>query len=62
MYHELHTRSAFSFLRAASQPEALAERAGALDLPVVALSDRNGFYGSVRFHQRALESGFRAAV
>ena len=61
-YVELHARSAFSFFRGASQPEVLADRAGELDLPGVALCDRNGFYGSVRFHQRSLENGFRAAV
>lgn len=61
-YHELHARSAFSFLRGASAPEALADRAGSLALPGVALSDRDGFYGSVRFHQRAKENGFRALV
>ena len=32
-YIELHARSAFSFLRGASQPEAMADRAGQLDLP-----------------------------
>lgn len=61
-YHELHARSAFSFLRGASAPEGLADRAGALDLPAVALCDRDGFYGSVRFHGRAKENGFRAIV
>ena len=61
-YHELHARSAFSFLRGASAPETLADRAGQCDLPGVALCDRDGFYGSVRFHQRARENGFRAIV
>ncbi|MEM6278860.1 MAG: error-prone DNA polymerase [Verrucomicrobiota bacterium] len=61
-YHELHARSAFSFLRGASAPEVLADRVGALDLPAVALQDRDGFYGSVRFHGRAEENGFRALV
>ncbi len=61
-YHELHARSAFSFLRGASAPETLADRAGQIALPGVALQDRDGFYGSVRFHQRAEENGFRAFV
>ena len=61
-YRELHVRSAFSFLRGAASPEGLAERAGELGLADVALCDRNGFYGSVRFHQRSLEGGFRAIV
>jgi error-prone DNA polymerase len=61
-YRELHVRSAFSFLRGAAAPEAIADRAGELGLPAAALCDRDGFYGSVRFHQRALENGFRAHV
>lgn len=61
-YYELHARSAFSFLRGASAPEALADRAGQLALPGVALQDRDGFYGSVRFHERSGENGFRAFV
>lgn len=61
-YRELHVRSAFSFLRGAAAPEALADRAGELGLPAASLCDRNGFYGSVRFHQRAAENGFRAIV
>ncbi len=61
-YHELHVRSAFSFLRGAASPEAIADRAGACGLPAAALCDRDGFYGSVRFHQRSLENGIRAIV
>lgn len=61
-YRELHARSAFSFLRGAASPEAIADRCGACGLPAAALCDRDGFYGSVRFHQRALENGFRAVV
>lgn len=61
-YRELHCRSAFSFLRGAASPETLADRLGELGLPGAALCDRNGFYGSVRFHQRALENGIRPLV
>ncbi len=61
-YRELRVRSAFSFLRGAASPEAIADRIGALGQPVAALCDRNGFYGSVRFHRRASENGFRAIV
>ena len=61
-YRELHLRSAFSFLRGASSPESLADRTGQCGLTAAALCDRNGFYGSVRFHQRAKENGFRAIV
>jgi len=58
-YVELHARSAFSFLRGASFPEHLAERAGELKLPAVALCDRDGVYGAPRFYGKGKESGTR---
>src|ERR1700760_1560066 len=61
-YIELHANSAFSFLEGGSQPEALAERAFALGMPALALMDRNGFYGSARFHKIASENGIKAHV
>jgi len=61
-YVELHARSAFSFLRGGSDPEALAIAAGACRLPGLALCDRNGVYGAVRLHMKAKEEGFRALV
>jgi error-prone DNA polymerase len=57
---ELHARSAFSFLRAASQPERLVEQAAALELPALAVTDRDGVYGSARVHLAAKEHGVRA--
>src|SRR5215467_10219141 len=62
MYSELHSRSAFSFLEGASLPEMLASAAAALGLPAMALLDRNGFYGSPRFHMSAQKTGIRAHV
>ena len=61
-YVELHAASAFSFLAAASQPESLIERAAELDLPALALADRNGLYGVARFHTAALCSGVKAHI
>ncbi|MEP6975093.1 MAG: PHP domain-containing protein, partial [Spartobacteria bacterium] len=61
-YVELHTCSAFSFLRGASFPEQLAERAAQLGLPAVALLDRNGVYGAQRFSVACREQGVRAIV
>src|SRR5712664_3643367 len=61
-YVELHTASAFSFLEGASQPEALVERAVALEMPAMALLDRNGVYGSARFHTSARRNELRAHV
>jgi error-prone DNA polymerase len=61
-YVELHCRSAFSFLRGASKPEQIAERAAQLQMPAVALCDRNGLYGAPRFYSRAKELGIRPIV
>lgn len=57
---ELHARSAFSFLRGASHPEALVTRAAELQMPAIALVDRDGVYGSARAHARGKETGTRA--
>jgi error-prone DNA polymerase len=59
---ELHARSAFSFLRAATLPEEMAERAGQLELPAAALCDRDGMAGAVRFYQKAKAQGVRPLV
>src|SRR3954471_11434140 len=61
-YVELHACSAFSFLRGASFPEQLAETAGALEMPAMALLDRNGVYGAQRFAAAAREHGVRPIV
>jgi len=61
-YAELRATSAFSFLQGASQPEDLIARAAALDLPSVALIDRNGVYGAPRFYKAAREAGIKALV
>jgi error-prone DNA polymerase len=62
MYVELHSRSAFSFLEGASLPETLAVTAADLGLPGMAVLDRNGLYGSPRFHMAAKKGGLRAHV
>ena len=61
-YVELHAASAFSFLEGASLPEALIERAAELEMPAMALMDRNGFYGSARFHTLGQKKSVRAHV
>jgi error-prone DNA polymerase len=62
MYVELHAASAFSFLRGASLPETLIERAAALGYPALALLDADGVYGAPRFHKAAAKAGLRAIV
>src|ERR1051325_9739555 len=61
-YCELHCCSAFSFLRAGSFPEQLAEVAAELEMPAIALLDRNGVYGAQRFSVAARERGVRPII
>jgi error-prone DNA polymerase len=61
-YIELHARSAFSFLRGSAQPEAVVARAAEVDMPALALCDRDGVYGSARAEHAAKEHGPRAIV
>ena len=62
MYVELHASSAFSFLRGGSFPEQLAEVAAELEMPGVALLDRNGVYGAQRFSVAAREHNVRPII
>ena len=61
-YVELHACSAFSFLRGGSFPEQLAETAAGLEMPAMALLDRNGVYGAQRFSVAAREQNVRPIV
>jgi len=61
-YVELHARSAFSFLEGGSLPESLAMTAAELNIPAMALLDRDGFYGSARFHMAAHKTSIRAHI
>jgi error-prone DNA polymerase len=58
-YAELHCLSNFSFLRGASHPEELVERASALGYAALALTDECSFAGAVRAHQAAKECGLK---
>jgi error-prone DNA polymerase len=62
MYVELHARSAFSFLEGATLPEQLGQRCSELQMPALALLDRDGVYGSARMHLAAKQSGIKAHV
>src|SRR5215217_5033231 len=61
-YVELHARSAFSFLEGSSVPEELIAVAAELKMPAMALMDRDGLYGSPRFHLVAKKVGVKAHV
>ncbi|HWY56529.1 MAG TPA: error-prone DNA polymerase [Terriglobales bacterium] len=62
MYIELHSRSAFSFLEGASLPENLVEACANLNMPAMALLDRDGVYGSPRFHMAAKKARLKAHI
>jgi error-prone DNA polymerase len=61
-YAELHACSAFSFLRGGSFPEQLAKVAAELEMPAMALLDRNGIYGTQRFSVAAREHNVRPII
>jgi error-prone DNA polymerase len=58
-YAELHCLSNFSFLRGASHPEELVERAAALGYAALALTDECSLAGAVRAHLAAKEYGLK---
>src|SRR6266853_1887083 len=62
MYVELHSRSAFSFLEGASNPEELIALCANLGMPGIALLDRDGVYGSPRFHLAAKKAEIKAHI
>src|ERR1700741_2235775 len=61
-YVELHARSAFSFLEGASLPEELISVCTDLNGKAMALLDRDGLYGSPRFHMAAKKRGIKAHI
>ncbi len=61
-YVELHARSAFSFLEGGSVPEELIAVAIESEMSAMALLDRDGLYGSPRFHLTAKKNGIKAHI
>src|SRR5436190_13050295 len=61
-YVELHARSAFSFLEGGSVPEELIAAGRELNMSAMALLDRNGVYGSPRFHMAARKNEIKAHI
>ena len=62
MYAELHAHSNFTLLDGGSHPEELIDRAKALGLAGIAITDRDGLYGAVRFAQAGREMDIPAIV
>ena len=61
-YAELHCLSNFSFLRGASQPQELVERAAELGYAALALTDECSVAGVVRAHLAAREHSLKLIV
>ncbi len=61
-YVELHAHSYYSLLDGASSPEALLDRAEALGMPALALTDHDALYGAVRFWHAARERSLHAVI
>ena len=61
-YAELHCLSNFTFLRGASHPRELVERAAQLGYTALALTDECSVAGVVRAHEAAKEQGLSLIV
>ncbi len=61
-YVELRCLTCFSFLRGASHPEELVERAAQLGYRRLAVTDHDGLYGIVRAHDAAKQHGLEVIV
>jgi error-prone DNA polymerase len=62
VYAELHCLSNFSFLRGASRPEELVERAAKLGYDALAITDECSVAGVVRAHVAAREHGLKLII
>lgn len=62
MFTHLHVRSWFSWLDGGSSPAELAERARSAGMTTLALTDRNGVYGAVRFQRACREQGIKGII
>jgi error-prone DNA polymerase len=61
-YVELHCHSNFSFLDGGSHPNELAVRAAELEMPALAITDRAGVYGAVRFLTACRKVGVKPII
>jgi error-prone DNA polymerase len=58
----LHVASGYSLRYGASHPHALVERAVEHEMDTLALTDRDGLYGAVRFAKACLQAGVRPVL
>jgi error-prone DNA polymerase len=61
-YVELHCHSNFSFLDSGSHPFELAAQAAELEMPALAITDRGGVYGAVKFIQACRKLGVKPII
>jgi len=61
-YAELHAHSNFTLLDGGSHPEELITCAAELDYAGIAITDRDGLYGAVRFAQAGRENNVEAII
>ncbi|MDP4918807.1 MAG: PHP domain-containing protein, partial [Haliea sp.] len=61
-YAELHTLSCYSFLRGASHPHELVERAAELGYSAVAITDECSLAGVVKAHVAAKRAGIKLII
>ena len=61
-YVELHCHSNFSFLDGGSHPFELAAQAAELEMPALAITDRGGVYGAVKFLQACRKLGVKPII
>ena len=58
----LHVHSQYSFLDGASHLDRILEKARALDMPALALTDHNRLTGAIRFYERARALGVKPII
>jgi error-prone DNA polymerase len=61
-YAELRCKTNFSFLRGASHPDELVDRAAELGYATLAITDLNSLAGAVRMHVAAKEKGLKLLI
>lgn len=61
-FAHLHVASGHSLQYGTSAPEVLVERAAELGMPLLALTDRDGLYGAVRFARACVGAGIRPVL
>ena len=61
-YVHLHVASGYSLQYGASHPHVLVERAAEQEMDTLALTDRDGTYGAVKFTKACLAAGIRPVL